>query len=97
MDRFSNENCRPLRINKAQNISCLLWADDVVLMSRSEEGLKNMLSALASYADENGMAINVKKTKCMIFNKTGKFIRRSYPMKNENIETTKSYKYLGFP
>ena len=96
VDRFSNENCRPLRINEAQSISCLLWADDVVLMSRSEEGLKNMLSALASYADENGMAINVKKTKCMIFNKTGKFIRRSYPMKDENIVTTKSYKYLGF-
>ena len=48
VDRFSNENCRPLRINEAQSISCLLWADDVVLMSRSEEGLKNMLSALAS-------------------------------------------------
>ena len=32
----------------------------------------------------------------MIFNKTGKFIRRSYPMKNGTIETTKSYKYLGF-
>ena len=55
-----------------------------------------MLSALYSYADENGMAINTKKTKCMIFNKTGKYIRRSYPMKNGTIETTNSYKYLGF-
>ena len=55
-----------------------------------------MLSALSLYVEENKMAINVKKTKCMIFNKTGKFIRRTYPTKNGNIETTNSYKYLGF-
>ena len=96
IDRFGTEECRPLKIDESRNISCLLWADDVVLMSRSEEGLRNMLSALSSFVDENKMAINVKKTKCMIFNKTGKFIRRSYPMKNGTIETTKTYKYLGF-
>ena len=96
IERFGTEECRPLKIDESHNISCLLWADDVVLMSRSEEGLRNMLSALSSYVDENKMAINVKKTQCMIFNKTGKFIRRSYPIKNGNIETTKSYKYLGF-
>ena len=55
-----------------------------------------MLSALSSYVDENGMSINTKKTQCMIFNKTGRFIRRCYPMKNGTIATTNSYKYLGF-
>ena len=55
-----------------------------------------MLSALSSFVDENKMAINVKRNKCMIFNKTGKFIRRSYPMKNGTIEITKTYNYLGF-
>ena len=96
VERFSTENCRPLKIDETQNLSCILWADDIILLSRSEEGLRNMLSALYSYADENVMAINTKKTKCMIFNKTGKYIRRSYPMKNGTIETTNSYKYLGF-
>ena len=32
----------------------------------------------------------------MIFNKTGKFIRRSYPMGETIVKTTNSYKYLGF-
>ena len=32
----------------------------------------------------------------MIFNKTGKYIRRSYPMQNGSITTTNAYKYLGF-
>ena len=96
IDRFGTDECRPLEIDESRNISCLLWADDVILMSRSEEGLRNMLSALSLYVEENKMAINVKKTKCMIFNKTGKFIRRTYPTKSGNIETTKTYKYLGF-
>ena len=96
VERFKTEDCRPLKIDESQNLSCLLWADDIILLSHSEEGLRNMLSALSSYVDENGMSINTKKTQCMIFNKTGKFIRRTYPMKNGTIETTKSYKYLGF-
>ena len=31
----------------------------------------------------------------MIFDKSGKYIRRSYPIDNGTIETTNSYKYLG--
>ena len=96
VDRFKKENCRALNINDAQKLSCLLWADDLVLLSRSEEGLRNMLSELSNYADENHMAVNAKKTQCMIFNKTGKFIRRSYPMGETTVKTTNSYKYLGF-
>ena len=65
-------------------------------MSQSEEGLRNMLLALSSNVEENGMAMNTVKTQCMIFNKTGKYIRRTYPMNNGTITTTNSYKYLGF-
>ena len=32
----------------------------------------------------------------MIFNKTGRFIRRSYRLNNSFIYTTETYKYLGF-
>ena len=96
IDCFSTPECRPLKLGDLRDISCLLWADDIILMSKSEEGLRNMLSALSSYVEENKMAINTKKTQCMIFNKTGKYIRRSYTMKNGTIKTTNSYKYLGF-
>ena len=95
VDQFATEDCRPLQLDESRNISCLLWADDVVLMSQSEEGLRNMFSALSLYIVENKMAINVKKTKCMIFNKTGKFIKRSYPLQNGNIETTKHINILA--
>ena len=40
--------------------------------------LHYMLGNLALCALENGMKINVDKTKCMIFNKSGKFIRNKF-------------------
>ena len=69
VERFKTENCRPLKIDEARNLGCLLWADDIILLSHSEEGLRNQLSALSSYVDANGMSINTKKTQCMIFRK----------------------------
>ena len=42
------------------------------------------------------MKINADKTEGMIFNKSGKFFRRSFAFNNEQIFTTNSYKYLGF-
>ena len=42
------------------------------------------------------MEINSKKTKCMIFDKTGRFFRRSFKVGKEVIYTTNAYRYLGF-
>ena len=55
-----------------------------------------MLDNLYHYTKKNGMQINADKTKAMIFNKSGKFFRRSFKFDNEQIFTTNSYKYLGF-
>ena len=44
-----------------------------------------MLSELSSYGEEHRMEMN-----------TGKYMRRSYLLKNEIVYTTNSYKYLGF-
>ena len=81
-------------INK--HISCLLWADDLVFFSKTEEGLQNMISKLSNYTKQNGLNINREKTKCMVFNKTGKLIRRNFYCDNIIIETVREYKYLGF-
>ena len=55
-----------------------------------------MLQNLSLYATDNKLQINHCKTKCMIFNKMGKFIRRSFRLGTEYVYTTNSYKYLGF-
>ena len=88
--------CDPVQIRECLNLSCIIWADDILLLSKSEAGLGNMLSALTTYTEENGMTINTKKTQTMVFNKTGRHMRRSFYVGNVKLESTRQYKYLGF-
>ena len=83
-------------LGEQKKIACIIWADDLVIFSESEEGLNKMLRTLATYADQNSLKINVDKTKAMIFNKTGKLIRRNFRYKDKLISTVREYKYLGF-
>ena len=77
-------------------INSLFWADDLVLFARSKEDLDKMLKILEEYCKENEIAINTKKTKCMIFNKTGRLMRRPFYLNGTQLEVVRSYKYLGF-
>ena len=86
----------PVKIGDKRNLSCIIWADDVIMFSQSEKGLQNMILKLASYTEDNSIEINADKTKCMIFNKTGRLMRRNFKYKNANLETVREYKYLGF-
>ena len=91
-----HEQCEPIEIKEGTNRGCLIWADDLLLLSQSETGLKNMLTNLNSYSINNGMSLNIKKTKVMIFNKGGRHIRRNIYFGENKIESTRQYKYLGF-
>ena len=55
-----------------------------------------MLTTLNVYSQENLIEIDVDKAKCMIFNKTGRHLRKMFLLGNNKIDTTKEYKYLGF-
>ena len=57
------------------NISSLFWADELAIMSTSLEGLQVAMNALHSYSDSNKLCVNIKKTKLMNFNKSGKLFR----------------------
>ena len=77
-------------------INSLFWADDLVLFSKDEAGLQNLLNILEKYCQENYLMINTKKTKCMIFNKTGRLLLRPFYLDGVQLEMVRSYKYLGF-
>ena len=77
-------------------ISCILWADDIILLSESEEGLQNMLTKISDYNRENSLEVNLDETKTMIFNKTGRLMKRYFKYRGGNIESVREYKYLGF-
>ena len=84
-----------VKVNNSE-ISALFWADDIVLLSESENGLKGMLRVVEEYTSQNMLEINTDKTKIMIFNKTGRLMRRNYCINGVKLENVRSYKYLGF-
>ena len=76
--------------------SSVFWADDIVLFSESVEGLQKMLKTMETYCNENELTLNTDKTKCMIFNKTGKLLRTPFYYQNKRLENVRSFRYLGF-
>ncbi len=86
----------PAEISPNETLGCLIWADDLLLLSQTETGLNNMLNTLNKFSQDNGLTVNMDKTKVMIFNKTGRHMRRNFYIGNQKVETTREYKYLGF-
>ena len=71
-EKLEQENNEPAEIAPNLFCSCILWADDLLMLSRSEKGLQNMLNNLHTFSENNGLKANMDKTKAMIFNKTGR-------------------------
>ena len=94
--RVETADCNTVTLKEGSLLGCLIWADDILLLSKSKTGMENMLANLKSFSDENGMTLNIKKTKIMTFNKGGRHIRENFFFGKEKIETTREYKYLGF-
>ena len=55
-----------------------------------------MLRTLEKYYGENELTLNTDKTKCMIFNKTGRLLRTPFYYNGEKLENVRRFKYLGF-
>ena len=60
-------------------IQILLYADDIVLISDTSEGLQRHLNALKLFCTYKGLSINMDKTKVMVFNTTQAWVTRSEP------------------
>ncbi len=50
-------------------IRCLLYADDLVLLSPTQHGLQQNLDLLEQYCQTWALTVNLKKTNIMIFQK----------------------------
>jgi hypothetical protein len=94
IDHFGPE-CEPLELNR-KPISCLLYADDIDLLSDSAKGLQKSLNILKIYCDKWNLKVNIGKTKAIVFNKSGRTLKGfSFLYEDEPISLTNEYKYLG--
>ena len=92
-----NQSCDPVRLDNT-DLSCLLYADDLILLSESKAGLQKCLSKLEIYAKKWKLNINKKKSKILVFGTANQ--RRSYLLtkwyyENEALEQVDEYCYLG--
>ena len=71
-----------------------MYADDIVIMSETEEGLKNSLNKLVIYYEKWHLEINHKKTKTIIF-QARTLKKLNMVINKQPIEDVKPFKYLA--
>ena len=58
-----------------QPIECVMYADDLVLLSTSESGLQKSLNGLNKFCKDWKLSVNIDKTKIMVFYKSGRLVQ----------------------
>ena len=95
--KLMNENNKSnIFLNKEENINALMYADDLILLSETKEGLQGQIDKLSEYCKKWKLEVNIKKTKIMIFNRGNKLIKTEFHINNSPLENVKTFKYLGF-
>ena len=92
-----NRSCTPVTLNDNE-LSCLLYADDLVLLSESKAGLQNCLTKLDSYTKKWKLNINFKKSKVMAFGTPTQNRLHStsvWSINQNTLENVNEYCYLG--
>jgi len=105
---YLNDFFSILRSNEAETdpaligdikVASVAYADDILLLSQSKEGLVKQIKLLQTFCIENGLKINYDKSKIMMrINKNEKkYSHLKVAMKNLpcSIEIVNDYKYLG--
>ena len=80
------------------HLNSLLYADDLLLISTSAEGLQQSLDRLSKYRQDWRLKINPTKTKVIVFQKKSRksaIDKHNFMVSNENIEIVNNYTYLG--
>ena len=87
----------PFILPNGDKLSSLLYADDLVLLSKSREGLQNCIDIVSSFCKSWHLTVNHKKSKVLIFSrKTSKTIREmKFLLDNKPIEIVQDFTCLG--
>ena len=83
-------------LKEGNPINILMYADDLVMLSQSEDQLQKNMSLLNAYCANWNLEINTKKTKTMVFNRGNKLCKTRIFLNNKLIECVKEFKYLGY-
>ena len=76
-----------------KRLNNLRYADDIVLMTKSEQELQNLLNVVNTISVEHGLKINISKTKVMVISKHHKDIH--IECERKTLQQVQQFKYLG--
>ena len=77
-------------------ISSLIWADDILILSETASGLQRKLDNLGIYCKKNKLQVNTDKTQAMTFTKSGRLLKGDFYFGETKLKNVREYKYLGF-
>ena len=73
---------------------CIMYADDLILLSPSLSGLQHLVDICSVYAKDHNLVFNTKKTICTVVGNP-KFTVSNICIDNQVIQWTNQFKYLG--
>ena len=80
---------------------CIMYADDIVLMARSQADLQRLLDTLQNFCAEVGMSVNTAKSVVVVFEHDGPRAGECPPahlrVADTALTVVDSFKYLGVP
>ena len=76
-------------------ISHFLYADDLVIVADSKEGLQKKLDGLGKFAVDKELTVNKKKSQIIIFNKSGRKGKDNFTLDGTKLDIVQTYTYLG--
>ena len=104
---LKNGNCDPVSLENCDHrnehdhehdhdyFNALAYADDIVILSKSKEGLQKALGITEKYCEKWRLTINHSKTKSMVFSPGNQKIKASFTINGKVLENVKEFKYLG--
>ena len=91
---FSSSKCAsPSLFNRVVN--CLLYADDLLVVSETKSGLQHALNELHSYCITWKLQLNIKKTKVIVFNTRKSKEQYTFMFGQDKISICDQCAYLG--
>ena len=79
----------------ADRLGCLLYADDIVIMSECGEELQRMLDVVTGYGRDFNVKFSSEKSQVLVINGGENDVERKWKLDGKDISRTNEYKYLG--
>ena len=93
-----NDHCDPVIISE-QKVQALMFADDVMIVSQSADGLKRAINITVNYFHDINLKVNFDKSQVMIFNARGVLLDKDpehqFHARGQVLRVVSEYTYLG--